>query len=209
MDHWNKLIASLVAILVIVAAVVTLVVAAGWVDAGFLPGGGDYEFDSAAGWFDRELLGLAGLDGSAQIISMVVPVVVGLAMLMTLVRQFRGSFRRRETLLPVSSTDQGTLNIEASSVRLLAERTGSVNRNITALRCRLGVRRGAHSLGAASIVIACYPQVLLGTDLQELRDDLQARIKDVVERLTGLSVERINVVRVRYDRTEDRRLMGS
>ena len=67
----------------------------------------------------------------------------------------------------------------------------------------------AHSLGAASIVIACYPQVLLGTDLQELRDDLQARIKDVVERLTGLSVERINVVRVRYDRTEDRRLMGS
>jgi uncharacterized alkaline shock family protein YloU len=209
MDRWNRLIVSLVAIFIIVAAVVTLIVAAGAVDAGFLPGGGDYKFDNAAGWFDRELLGLAGFGGSDQVISIVIPIVVIVLMLVVLGLELRGLFLRQEILLPVSSTEDGTLNIESSSVRLLAERTGSVNRNVTALRCRLGVRHGSRAVpGAAAIIIACYPQVTLGTNLQELRDDLQERIKEVVERLTGLSVERVNVVRVRYERGEERRLIG-
>ena len=208
MDRWNRLIVNLGAIFIIVAAVVTLIVATGAVDPWFLPGGGVFapegteQSATSIGWFERELTDLANFGGSAQAISIVVPIVVILLMLVVQVLQFRGLFRRQETLLAVSSTENGTLNIEASSVRLLAERTGSVNRSITALRCRLGVRRGANPLGSASIIIACYPQVLLGTDVQELRDDLQERIKEVVERLTGLTVERINVVRVRYDRTE-------
>ena len=208
MDRLNRLAVALGAIFVIVAAVVTVLVATGAIKSWFLPGGGDYPTNKAEGWFDRELTDLANFTGSAEIISIVVPIVVGLVMLVVLALEFRGLLGRREVLLPVSATEQGTLNVEASSVQLLAERTGSINRNVTSLRCRLALMRGSPPRGPARIVIACRPLVVLGTNVQELRDDLQSRIKEVVEQLTGLHVERVDVRRVRYDRGEERRLLG-
>ena len=61
--------------------------------------------------------------------------------------------------------------------------------------------------GPARIVIYCYPLIVLGADVQEVRDDLQARIKEVVERLSGLEVERVNVTRARYDQGQEDRLI--
>jgi uncharacterized alkaline shock family protein YloU len=47
----------------------------------------------------------------------------------------------------------------------------------------------------------------MGADIRGLRDDLQARVKEVVERSTGLDVERVDVARVRYQQDRRDRLM--
>jgi hypothetical protein len=203
MDRWNRVTISLVALLVLAGAVVTVLVAAEAVDPDLLPGGSGEE-----AWFYDELKGVEGFTGGGQAATIAISIVVGLAALVLLFLE-AWPLRRREALLPISSGPNGALNIEASSVRLLAERTGISNRNISSLRCRLGVRRRPTTGGPASIVIACFPRLVLGTDVQEIRDDLQTRIKDTVQRLTGLAVLQVNVVRVRYDRGDDTRLMGS
>ena len=115
---------------------------------------------------------------------------------------------RRSHPLLISSTQEGGLTIEEDSVRYLAERTGANNRSIVSLRCRLRVR-GRRSAAPASLTITCYPRVVLGSDVQEIRDDLQTRIKDTLENLTGLSILQVNVVRVRYERSDSPRLMGA
>ena len=74
--------------------------------------------------------------------------------------------------------------------------------------CRLRVR-GRRSAIPASIIIVCYPRVILGSNVQEIRDDLQTRVKEAVENLTGLTVLQVNVARVRYERGDSPRLMGA
>ena len=203
MNLWNRVVISLVAMLVVVGAIVTLLVATGAVDPDFLPGG-----DTEQAWFYSELNGLDRFSGGGQAIAIVVTIVVALVMLGVLFLEIR-SLRRRETLLPISSTPEGALNIEESSVRLLAERTGTSNRNISSLRCRLRTERRPAGGGSASISIECYPRLVLGSNIPEVRDDLQTRIKDVVQQVTGLTVLRVHVVRVRYDRADSSRLVGS
>ena len=48
----------------------------------------------------------------------------------------------------------------------------------------------------------------MGSNIQEIRDDLQQRVKDTVEALTGLQVVRVDVARVRYERADTGKLMG-
>ena len=43
--------------------------------------------------------------------------------------------------------------------------------------------------------------------MQQIRDDLQSRVKDTVGKLTGLTVLRVNVARVKYERNDNVRLM--
>ena len=206
MDRVNRIAVSLGAVFIIVSAIITLLVAAGAVNYWFLPGGSDVESESNA-WFEPQLRGLAEFQGGGEVAAIVVPIVIIVLMAALLFFQFKPGTGRREPGLPISVTDLGRLNVEADSIRLLAERTGAANRNVVDLRCRLAARRTKPPTVPASIVIACYPQVVMGADIKELRDDLQTRIKEVVERLTGLQVERVNVSRVRYDRGQERRLM--
>ena len=201
MDPWNRLVVILVALLVVVGATVTVLVSADAVDPDFLPSGSSDE-----AWFDNELSGVADLDGAKQTIAIVLPVVAGIAALALLALQLR-SIRRGPLSLQISSSQEGGLTMEATSVRLLAERTALINRNINDIRCGIRVTRRPAGDGPASIVIACYPRVNLGGNIKEIRDDLQLRIKDVVERLTGLAVQRVNIVKVRYDRNDDRKLV--
>ena len=206
MDRFNRIAVSLAALFVILSAVITLLVAAGAINYWFLPGGSDVESESNA-WFEPQLRGLAEFQGGGEVAAIVVPIVIIVLMAALLFFQYKRGTGRREPGLPISTTDLGRLNVEADSVRLLAERTGAANRNVVDLRCRLAARRTKPPTVPASIVIACYPQVVMGADIKELRDDLQTRIKEVVEQLTGLQVERVNVSRVRYDRGQERRLM--
>ena len=212
MDLWNRLAISLIALFVLVGAVVTLLVAAEALDPDFLPGGtAEVELDGGASsdsWFEPQLQGVADYSGSAQAITVAVSVAVALAMLAVVLLEILPVIRRPGAL-QISSTPEGALTIQLSSVRLLAEKTGISNRNISSLRCRLRVRRRPPAGGPASISIVCYPRLLLGSDVQEVRDDLQARVKEAVERLTGLAVIQVNVVRVRYDRGESRQLIGA
>ena len=206
MDRWNRIIVSLVALFLVIGAVVALLVTTEAVDPDILPGG--TEPTSTDSWFYAELDGLRDLDGTDKTIALVVSIAVGLSMLGLLYVEIDRGLGSRDVLLPISFTDDGMLTIATSSVQLLAERTGATNRHITSLRCRVGVRRRPTTGEPATITIECYPRVDLGSDVQEMRDDLQTRIKDTVQRLTGLIVLRIDVMRVRYDRGDTARLLG-
>ena len=207
MDTWNRVALSLVSLLVLVAAIVTLLAATGATDPDFLPGGAETPSEA---WFYDQLKGLDDFSGSGQAISIVVPILVGILMLGLLFLEARPIIVRRPETLQISSSVAGALTVEASSVRLLAERTGISNRQISSLRCRLRVRtKSVTGGGPASVIVACYPRLVLGSNLGEVRDDLQTRIKEAVERLTGLAVLQVNVVGVRYDRGADSRLVAS
>lgn len=201
MDRWNRLAVALVATFLVVAAVVTLLAATEATDPDFLPGGSGDE-----SWFYDQLNGLAQFDGRDQGIAIAVSLVVAMAMLVLVIVEL-SMLRRRGLLLPVSSAAEGSLNIEAGSVRLLAERTGSLNPYVNSLRCALTLRgRRTATGGPASIIIRCYPRLVLGSNVQEVRDDLQTRIKAKVEQLTGITVIQVNVSRVRFDRSDDTRV---
>ena len=116
-----------------------------------------------------------------------------------------GTWWRRKVLM-ISATQNGGLTMEENSVRYLAESVGRYNRQVVSLRCRLKVR-GKRSATPASIVISCYPRVAFGTDVREIRDDLQGRVKEEVEKLTGLTVLRINVAKVKFERGNTTRLL--
>ena len=206
MDRWNRVAISLVALLVLVGAVVTVLVATEAVDPDFLPGGSEETTSEA--WFYDQLKGVADFSGSDQAVAIVVTIVVGLAMVPLLWLQARPILRKRQSL-PVSTTERGAFTVEADSVKLLAEKVGASNRNVSSLKCRLRVRRRTPAGGPASIVIECCPRVVLGSNVPEIRDDLQTRIKESVEQLTGLTVLRVNVMRIKYDRGDSTRLVGA
>ena len=201
MNQWNRVAISLVALFLFVAAMVTLLVASEAVDPDFLPGG-------ANSWFEDELLGLANFDSTGKSISIIVAVAVAIAMVAVVYFETMPLMGGPDTL-QISDTTQGTMNIEATSVRLLAERVGISNRNVDSLHCRIRARGRPLGGGASSISITCYPRVILGSDVREIRDDLQTRIKQSVQDLTGLTVLRVHVVRVRYHRDDSSRLMGA
>ena len=204
MERANRIAISLAALFLFVAAIVTFLVAIKVLAVDFLPGGSAERSDS---WFYDQLRDLAGYDGAAKAVTVVVTLLVATVMLAVLFIETVPS--RRRQVLPISITSEGVLTIEASSVTLLAEKTGITNRNVSSLRCRLAVRTRPVSGGPATIVLACYPRIVLGSDVQEIRDDLQTRIKESIQRLTGLNVLRVNVVNVKFDRGDDSRLMAA
>ena len=207
MDGLNRMVTFLVALLAVVAVIVVLLVTTESLDPDFLPGGSAQTPSDA--WFYAQLKGLADFGGGDQTITIVVTVAVAIVMLGVLVMTAAPGMRRRHGSLQISSTAEGLTSVEVSSVRLLAERTGAVNRSVISISCRIGVRRRPAGSGPASILIACYPRVVLGSDLQEIRDDLQTRIKQTVEKLIGLTVLQVHVVRIKFDKGEDSRLLAA
>ena len=207
MGLWNRLAVSLVSLFLIIAAVVTLLVATEAVPPGFLPGGVVADgLVSEESWFQSELEDLASYEGSARVISMAISIAVAAVMLLVLLAEWRVGQKTMSLLISV--TGEGGLSIEEDSVRYLAERTGQSNRNVTRLRC--GVRiQGRRNVAPARVILTCYPRVILGSNVQEIRDDLQQRVKDSVESLTGLLVDRVDVARVRYERSDSAKLMGA
>ena len=207
MGLWNRLAVSLVSLFLIIAAVVTLLVATEAVPPDFLPGGVVADgLVSEESWFQSELEDLASYEGSARVISMAISIAVAAVMLLVLLAEWRVGQKTMSLLISV--TGEGGLSIEEDSVRYLAERTGQSNRNVTRLRC--GVRiQGRRNVAPARVIITCYPRLILGSNVQEIRDDLQQRVKDSVESLTGLLVDRVDVASVRYERSDSSKLMGA
>ena len=203
MSGFNRAAVSLVALLLIAGAVVTLLVILEAVDPDFLPGG-----SSSEAWFYDQLLGLSEFTGADQAVTVAVSIVVGLFALALFALEIRPLLPRTPESLQISAGDRGVSTVHVDSIRLLAERTGSTNRNVNSIRCRLRVTRRPAGGGPATVNIACYPRVQLGSDLPEIRDDLQLRVKEVVEQLTGLTVSRVHVARIKYDRNGDSRLLG-
>ena len=204
MNSLNRLIVVLFAAVLIAGSLVTILVASEALDPDFLPGGDE----SIAGdaWFEPQLQGLVDASDGEKTAAITLSIIVAIVMTGLVLVELIPS-RRRESL-QIASTMQGLSTIDASSIELLAERTGLSNRSVTSLKCRIRVK-GKFGTGPARIIINCYPKLILGSNAQEVRDDLQARIAQSVQQLTGLTVLQVNVVRVRYERGETSRLMGA
>lgn len=207
MNFWNRLLVTLLAMLTIVGAMLIVLLAAGAIGPDFLPGSGE---DS---WFYPQLNHVSSYDNAAKAATFGISAGVILAMLLLIYAETR-IISPRDVLIPVSrspgiSADgqtqgqaAGMVNVDASSVRLLAERVGIANRDVESLRCSLVVRSKPVG-GPASIEIRCYPNLRLGSHLPEVSADIRTRIHEAVERLTGLRVTEVNVVRVRYTSDDD------
>ena len=196
MDSINRLLVSLAAIAVIALFVVAILAATGGIEP-----------ETYNAWFESELRELALLGQPWKAISVAAALAgIGL-MLLLLAFQVRGGGRRRETPLLVSSTGLGRLSVDPASIRTLVEHTGMTNRSVVDLRCRLSVRRKTPPGGPDHITISCQPRLEMGADLREVRDDVQSRVKEVVERLTGLEIDRVHITRVRYERLPDHGLI--
>lgn len=213
MDYWNRLVVALVAVLISTASGIVILVTAEAVDTDFLPG------TERNAWFFQQFNTLSSYGGMAKFASIGISACIGAVMLGLFSIEVR-TFRRRDVLLPISSTAYvaaengsqaeaaGVVNIESSSIRLLAERTGIVNRHVQSLRCRLEIKSRLPS-SPASIVINCYPRLEIGSDVQEVGADLRGRIQNAIESLTGLRVIQVNVVQVRYSKNDDNRLLNA
>jgi hypothetical protein len=197
LDRLNRLLVFLAALVALAGAVVIVLVATGAADPDFLPNS----------WFQSQLQGIADFEGSALAITLIASIAVGVLMLLLIIAELTPK-KRYGKPLTISSSPDGDLTIDEDSVKYLAEKTGVANRQVAAIDCRV---RHANSNGRqdeipAAVAIDCYPKVAFGANLRDVRDDLQFRIRDTVEKLTGLTVTSVTVDRVRYQHTGDSRV---
>lgn len=194
LDRFNRLLVVLIALLALAGAVVIVLVATEAADPDFLPNA----------WFLPQLAALSGFDGSRLAITLATSMAVGVLMLFLIYAELKPKARYGRPLT-ISSSPDGDLTIDEDSVKYLAEKTGVANRQVAAIDCRVHQANGngRNAEVPATVAIDCYPKVAFGANLQEVRDDLQHRIRDTVEKLTGLTVARVSVDHVKYQRTGD------
>lgn len=173
-----------VALLILVGAVITSLVAAGASTPDIFP------------YFEAQLQAIAEATGSTAVIIIVTSVLVALAMLAIFIVELNPLREPRPIL--VSSTEEGSVTIDLNSICVLAEKTASLIHNVQHVKCYTKETSGG-------LIISCRPSVLLGTNLVEVGTELQSSIKESVEELTGLSVAHVNI-KIKYQPVEARRL---
>ena len=120
-------------------------------------------------------------------------IVVGVIILALETRMLNRTAARGMAL--ISSEANGTVRMSIDSIVQLAQRTAQGNREVRSVRCRVHVT-------PAGLVIHCAVGLRMGADVPTAIADMQEDIREVVERLTSLTV--IDVpVRARYQGDRD------
>ncbi len=174
-----------VALIILVGAIISLVVATEISPPDFLP----------YGWFQSPLQDVADATGKQATGIIVISVVITLGMTGVLVFALRF---RKETSFIIGSDEKGITTINESSIRLLAETMGATFRSIDDIKCSVAENTGR-------LVFSCKVSVAIGNDAAQVGSELQTKIKEVVERFTGLRVARINI-KVKYKSGESAQL---
>ena len=182
----NRVIVVIIALVVFAGAVINLLVATDVYGADVLP----------YGWFESQLESTADSSGGTAAAHIAISVLITLGMVVLLAFEFVTP--RRPLLLLISSTEEGIATIERESVCELAEKTASTIRAVSDIKC--SVRRKA-----AGLAISCCPVLTLGSNIPEVSAELQNKIKEAVEQLTGLPVAEVDI-KAKYERAEARRL---
>jgi hypothetical protein len=181
---FNRVVVLVVALLILVGAVITSLVAAGASTPDILP------------FFEAQLQSVADVTGGTAVSIIVISILVALAMLAILIMEF--NFLREPRPLLVSSTEEGIVTIDLNSICVLAEKTASLVHNVQHVKCYTKETSGG-------LLISCRPLVLLGTNVVEVGAELQSSIKESIEELTGLSVANVDI-KIKYQPVEARRL---
>jgi hypothetical protein len=174
----NRVFTTVFSVLVLATAIILLLVATGAASEEILP----------YGWFSGQLLGVAEADGGDKAIAIAVSIIFILGMGAILVLEF---MPRRKLLLSIRSGEDGILNVDGTSVCILAERVGSEVEGVKHIRSKVDERPDG-------VILSCDVLLALGSDILRVGSELQQRVKESVEKLTGLSIARV-VINVRYE----------
>lgn len=138
-----------------------------------------------SGWFESQLEEAADSDGGDVAAIMAASIVLALMMVMLLF--FELIYKRKPVMFLLSSTDHGIATIDRSSICDLVESTALTFHNLRDVTCRVGKQ------GPDLMMISCRASLALGTNMPEVTAELQSKIKESVEELTGLTVLQVNI----------------
>lgn len=184
MTVFNRVVVVVVALVLLAGAVITLLVATEATD----PDG--------YGWFDFILEKAADITGAGLVSTIVVAVVVALGSLAVLF--FELALSRQPVPLLISSSEEGVTTINQDSVCVLAEKTAATVHNVRDVHCSVGEKAGG-------LAISCQAIVSLASNVPEICAELQGKVKEEVEKLTGLPVAQIDV-KTKYESADAKRL---
>ena len=201
MKQLNRLISLLTCLIVLICSIISIFVITQLFPPDILPGGSVNP--PTASWFQPQLEALADSTRTNSLTNIAIFSIAGLVSLFVLILELKSPNKTKS--LVISSAPEGDLTIEEDSIRYLVEKTGTTSRDIISMRCKVKIERRTPNI-PYTISINCSPKITLGSNVQAVRDDLQIRVKNKVETLTGLIVHKVNVPRVKYDRGTTSRL---
>ncbi|MBD48029.1 MAG: hypothetical protein CL891_02920 [Dehalococcoidia bacterium] len=201
MKQLNRLISLLTCLIVLICSIISICVITQLLPPDILPGGSVNP--PTASWFQPQLEALADSTRTNSLTNIAIFSIAGLVSLFVLILELKSPNKTKS--LVISSAPEGDLTIEEDSIRYLVEKTGTTSRDIISMRCKVKIERRTPNI-PYTISINCSPKITLGSNVQAVRDDLQIRVKNKVETLTGLIVHKVNVPRVKYDRGTTSRL---
>jgi hypothetical protein len=184
MTVFNRVVVVVVALVLLVGALITLLVATG------ATAPDDY------GWFSFILQKAADATGAGLVITIVVAVIIALGTLALLL--FELAISRQPITLLISSSEEGVTTINQESVCVLAEKTAATVSNVRDVHCSVGEKVGG-------LIFSCQALVSLASNVPEVCAELQGKVKENVEKLTGLPVAQINV-KTKYESSDAKRL---
>jgi len=176
---FNRVIIIIIALLILVGAVTTCLVATGAVTPDVLP------FE----WSESQLQRVADATGSSAGSIIAIAVVVALVMIVLLVFEFIPLSKPASFL--ISSTEKGTSTIDADSVCILVEHAGATIHDVRDVKSSVKER-------LEGLFISCRTSVALGSNLLELEAESRSRISETVEQLTGLAVAKVDI-KLKYE----------
>ena len=174
----NRVFTTVFSLLVLAAAIILLLVATGAASEEILP----------YNWFSGQLLGVAEADGGDKAIAIAVSIILILGMGAILVLEF---VPRSKLLLSIRSGEGGALSVDETSVCILAENVGSKVEGVKHIRSRV-------SEGPNGVILSCDVLLALGSDILGVGSELQQRMKESVEKLTGLTIAQV-IINTRYE----------
>jgi len=182
----NRIIAVIVALVILAGAVYIILVTVGAVSVDTM----------VTDWFDSPLQRAADSSGGTQGAIVALCVVVALLMIVLLYLELRPP--RREGTFLVSSSEEGSVRVNRDSIELLADKTAAGARGVRDARCRVAEKQ----LGLA---IRCEASLALGSSIPDVTSEIQGTVKEAVEQFSGLAVEQVNV-KAKYEKAEAGRM---
>ena len=175
MNALNRVIIVAAALVVLAGAIITVLVATETSEP-------DIVF---SGWFESQLEEVADSDGGDVAAIITASITIALVMIILLFLEL--AYKRRPILFLLSSTDHGIATIDRNSICDLAESTALTSHNVRDVMCKVGKQ------GPDLMMVSCKVSLALGTNMPEVTAELQSKIKESIEELTGLTVLQVNV----------------
>ncbi len=170
---FNRILAILVTLAVLIGAVVTIGVA---IQA--------WPTDILQGWFEPQLQMVSDAPGTTRVAIIAMAVIAAVGMIALLLAEILPL--RESVVHTLSVTEKGIATIENDSLCLLAERTGETIHGVRDVRCYVRERQDG-------LRVHCNAHVALGANLLEINPEMKTKVRETIQQLTGMPVARVDV----------------